>query len=104
MVINADIVTDMDLKAVYDFHLHHGHPVTLALYDFPQINTVSVDASRSVIGFSDGDPANAGPDFPNMRRNPIRKLTFTGIQVIDPWCSNGYPMPLLPAASIFTGP
>ena len=57
MVINGDIVTDMDLKAVYDFHLHHGHPVTLVLCDFPQINTVSVDANQSVIGFADGDPA-----------------------------------------------
>jgi len=25
MVINGDIVTDIDLKAVYDFHQHHGH-------------------------------------------------------------------------------
>jgi len=76
MVINGDIVTDMDLKAVYDFHQRHGHPVTLVLHDFPQINTVSVDADQSVIGFDDGNFVPSNPGLP--------KLTFTGIQVIDP--------------------
>lgn len=76
MVINGDIVTDLDLKAVYDFHQHHGHPVTLVLHDFPEINTVSVDANQSVIGFDDRDFVPSDQDLP--------KLTFTGIQVIDP--------------------
>ena len=104
MVINGDIVTDMDLKAVYDFHLHHGHPVTLVLCDFPQINTVSVDANQSVIGFDDGDFAPSGPDLPKDSRTSARKLTFTGIQVIDPQVLKWIPTPLFPAASIFTGP
>ncbi|MFH0994018.1 MAG: sugar phosphate nucleotidyltransferase [Pseudomonadota bacterium] len=84
MVINGDIVTDMDLKAVYDFHQHHGHPVTLVLHDFPEINTVSVDKNQSVIGFDAGDFAATDPDLPESSRIPARKLTFTGIQVIDP--------------------
>ena len=76
MVVNGDIVTDMDLKDVYDFHQRHGHPVTLVLHDFPQINTVSVDANQSVIGFDDCqlEPSGQG----------LLKCTFTGIQVIDP--------------------
>jgi aminoglycoside/choline kinase family phosphotransferase/dTDP-glucose pyrophosphorylase len=85
MVINGDIVTDMDLKAVYDFHQRHGHPVTLVLHDYPEINTVAVDADLSVIGFDDGDFAPSGHDFPeDGQAPPARKLTFTGIQVIDP--------------------
>lgn len=91
MVINGDIVTDMDLKAVYDFHLDHGHPVTLALHDFPQINTVSVDANQRILGFGDGDFTASGADFPE---NPAARLTFTGIQVIDPnvlkWLSKAF--------------
>jgi NDP-sugar pyrophosphorylase family protein len=81
MVINGDIVTDMDLKAVYGFHQHHGHPVTLVLCDFPEINSVSVDANQSVTGFDDGDFTPSCTDFP---KDPARQLTFTGIQVIDP--------------------
>ena len=84
MVINGDIVTDIDLKAVYDFHQHHGHPVTLVLHDFPEINTVSVDENQFVIGFDGGEFAPSGPEMPKDSRIPACKLTFTGIQVIDP--------------------
>jgi len=84
LVINGDIVTDVDLKAVYGFHLHHGHPVTLVLCDFPQINTVSVDTGQSVIGFDNGHFARSDHDLPKDSRASARKLTFTGIQVIDP--------------------
>lgn len=84
MVINGDIVTDMDLKAVYNFHQHHGHPVTLVLHDFPEINTVSVDANLCVNGFDDGVIVHSDTDLPKDIRIPARKLTFTGIQVIDP--------------------
>jgi aminoglycoside/choline kinase family phosphotransferase len=84
MVVNGDIVTDVDLKAVYAFHQEHGHPVTLVLHDFPQINTVSVDADRSVTGFDDGGAAPSGRGLPSGSQAPSRKLTFTGIQVIDP--------------------
>ena len=82
MVINGDIVTDIDLKAVYDFHRRHPHPVSLVLHDFPAINTVSVDNDLSVIGF---DPPDSGAsESVSVRKGAICKLTFTGIQVIDP--------------------
>jgi NDP-sugar pyrophosphorylase family protein len=84
MVINGDIVTDIDLKAVYDFHQRHPHPVTMVLYDFPEINTVSVDANRSVIGFDVPDSDLTHSNSPKDGGSPLRKLTFTGIQVIDP--------------------
>ena len=84
MVINGDIVTDMDLKAIYDFHRSHGHPVTLVLHDFPEINTVSVNANQCVIGFDDRDPGSSIPALPQESRILPARLTFTGIQVIDP--------------------
>ncbi len=82
MVINADIVTDISLEAVYDFHLNHDHAVTLVLCDHPGINTVSVDAGGAVVGFDDGE---TGPHQQvSAIHTAARKLTFTGIQVIDP--------------------
>lgn len=75
-VINSDIITDMDLKEIYAFHLSHHHPVTLVLYDDPEFNTVSVDNHNFVTHFSDKKektcPAHKG------------RLTFTGIQVLNP--------------------
>ncbi|MDP2646137.1 MAG: sugar phosphate nucleotidyltransferase [Desulfobacterales bacterium] len=71
LAINSDIVTNIDLKQVYNFHLAHNHPVTLVLYDDPEFNTVTIDKDFFVKGFqkTPGGPA---------------QLTFTGIQVIDP--------------------
>lgn len=74
IVVNGDIVTDADYRAVYDFHLSHGHPVTMVLHDYPEFNCVTVDKDHMVRGFYlEEKPGNALPD-----------LAFTGIQVIDP--------------------
>ncbi len=75
MVINSDILTDIDLKEVYEYHLGHAHPATLVLHDFQTFNTVSVTGEGFITGF---DKSDAAPDS-----KAPRKLAFTGIQVID---------------------
>ncbi len=102
LVINSDIVTDIDLKSVYDFHLNHDHPATLVLYDDRMFNSVAVNPDSFITGF-DEPPAITDPpalfcvSLPN-RRTPADKrhrsiepsgaktfkLTFTGIQVLNP--------------------
>lgn len=72
LVINADIVTDIDLRRVYQFHMAHAAPVTMVMHDYPQFNSVWVDAVDNVAGF---DPNRSpGPDY--------RCLAFTGIHII----------------------
>ena len=75
MVINSDIVTDIDLKEVYQFHTKHPDPVTLVLYDDPEFNHVSIDKDGFITGFHD------------QKKSGIteydRKLSFTGIQILD---------------------
>ncbi|RLC15239.1 MAG: aminoglycoside phosphotransferase [Deltaproteobacteria bacterium] len=78
MVVNSDIVTDIDFREVYDFHLNHHYPVTLVLHDDATFNKVSADKNNFIINFSDQEleePSHLPPD---------KKLAFTGIQVIDP--------------------
>jgi len=76
MVINSDIVTDIDLRKVYDFHLSHNHQVTLVLHDCAEFNNVRVDKNNFITGIeAQGKETNL--DY-------ARKLTFTGIQVLDP--------------------
>ena len=74
MVVNSDILTDIDFADVYRRHLAHGDPATLVLYNDPAFNTVTLTAEGRVAGFggSDADPL------------PGRRLTFSGIQVVDP--------------------
>lgn len=75
MVVNSDIVTDIDLKAVYDFHQGHRHPATLVLHDRDEFNAVSVTED----GFISAFHAVPSPSAPVPER-----LAFTGIQMLDP--------------------
>ena len=86
MVINCDIFTDIDLKKVYDFHLTHGHPVTLVLHDDPQFNTVSVNKEGFITDFHDSTllPSHSVSGSNIHRSGETERLTFTGIQVLDP--------------------
>ena len=71
MVVNSDIVTNINLKKVYDYHLNHKFPVTLVLYDNPTFNSVSFNESGFVTNFE-------------KKSSKSNMLTFTGIQVINP--------------------
>ena len=76
LVVNSDITTDIDMEKVYRYHLAHHQPATMVLHDEPQINSVWVGKDDSVISFDDRKTI-AG--FKAEKR-----LTFTGIQVLDP--------------------
>jgi aminoglycoside/choline kinase family phosphotransferase/dTDP-glucose pyrophosphorylase len=77
IVINADVVTDIDLADVYACHRRSGHPATLVMHNFARFNTVWVDADGFVTAFGGNDDHPA----PDARS---RRLAFTGIQVLDP--------------------
>jgi aminoglycoside/choline kinase family phosphotransferase/dTDP-glucose pyrophosphorylase len=77
-VVNADILTTIDYRALYDAHCLDQPAATLALADDPRFNTVSVNGNGDVLGFGgieDGE-ATAVPG--------LRQTTFTGIQVLSP--------------------
>ena len=75
MVVNADIVTDIDLADVYRRHRMHGAQVTLVMHDRAPFNQVWVDDRNRIAGFERfSDPADHGHH---------RKMAFTGIHVMD---------------------
>jgi NDP-sugar pyrophosphorylase family protein len=76
MVVNADIVTDIDLAEVYRRHLDHGASVTLVMHDRAPFNQVWVDDRNRIAGF---ESAHTDPSDP--ARQP--ETAFTGIHVMD---------------------
>lgn len=74
LVINADIVTDIDLAEVYEFHCSHDHPVTMVMHHHARFNSVTVDRHGFVTGFA--------KDVLESRDQ--KKMAFTGIHVMDP--------------------
>ena len=71
-VINSDIVTDLDLRAVYSFHCDHAYPATLVMHDHKDFNTVAVDRTHFIRSF-----------VPKRPESDYALLAFTGIQVLD---------------------
>ena len=75
IVVNSDIVTNIDFKKLYKFHMGHPYPATMVLCNNDLFNTVSVSREGFITGFRNDD-------------RPVEKydglLTFTGIQVLDP--------------------
>ncbi|MBT8332582.1 MAG: phosphotransferase [Deltaproteobacteria bacterium] len=75
MVVNADIVSTIDFKSVYDFHRQHSYPATLVLADDAEFNSVTCDGNGFVTGFTHSQ---------SQAKQTTQGLTFTGIQVLDP--------------------
>jgi NDP-sugar pyrophosphorylase family protein/tRNA A-37 threonylcarbamoyl transferase component Bud32 len=89
MVINSDIVTDIDFKNVYEFHLNHRHPATMVLCNDPEFNTVALNKDGFIQGFDECSPIIVPPDSTTKDLQPFgleeyQRLTFTGIQVLNP--------------------
>ena len=71
IVINGDILTDIDLRTVYEYHLKRNNLITMVLHDFPVHNKIKVDNEMNILTIGPGT-------------NVKGALAFTGIQVIDP--------------------
>ena len=73
LVMNGDILTNIDLSAVYRYHLSHEYPVTVVTQDHADFNQIAVNEDGEVVDFyARGKEPGDGELF-----------AFTGIQVID---------------------
>ncbi len=67
-VINADIISNINLKKVYEHHLKSKPLATLVLHDYPQFNMVGVNDKNYIQNFN----------------SSVNALAFTGVQVLSP--------------------
>jgi NDP-sugar pyrophosphorylase family protein len=70
LVINSDILTDINLGAVYEVHQTSGALVTLVLHDCEPFNQIQIDDQWNITDIAKG--------------NIPGRLAFTGIHVIRP--------------------
>lgn len=77
ILINSDIYTEIDLKALVRAHFESRAWATLALHDYPKFNQVAVGLDGKIKGFR-------GSEKPEPGQGGLRKLAFTGVHVIDP--------------------
>ncbi len=67
-VINCDIISNIDLKKVYEFHKKSNCLSTLVLHDYKKFNKVKIDKQNYIKNF-------------DTKKNG---LAFTGVQVLSP--------------------
>jgi len=72
LAVNGDILTDLDLGAIYRGHRQEAM-TTLVLHDCPRFNNVWVDGEGRLKGVGDRPPGAVGPP-----------LAYTGVQVVGP--------------------
>jgi NDP-sugar pyrophosphorylase family protein len=75
LVHNSDILSDMNLEELLEYHFSSGNPVTLAVHDYPEFNSLVLDEKGLL------------KEIKKIREAPIqgeKRSAFTGIAVYDP--------------------
>jgi NDP-sugar pyrophosphorylase family protein/aminoglycoside/choline kinase family phosphotransferase len=92
LVHNSDIVSDIDLEKLLDFHLSSDNLLTLAAHDYPKFNNLILDKEGYLIDIKKTHPRPipppSSPPSPGGRGQGgggVNKLSaFTGIAVYSP--------------------
>ena len=79
---NVDILTDMDLSEMMDFHRKHGALATLAVSDRATARYLLFDNDMRLKGWTNVKTGEVIPQ--NIDLKPLRKKAFSGIHVINP--------------------
>ena len=84
IVINTDALIDVDLAAAIAFHKHKHTPVTLILRPDPDADhygSIDIDSNAQICRF-------LTTHAPNPPSGPVRKLMFSGVQILEPTIFN----------------
>jgi len=88
LVHNSDIISDIDLEALLEFHLISGNKVTLAVHDHPQYNNLLVDDKGLFIGIKTSSESEYAKAFTGIAVYEPEFLQFIpqGVSsVVDAW-------------------
>ncbi|RJR18756.1 MAG: hypothetical protein C4581_06075 [Nitrospiraceae bacterium] len=78
LVHNSDILSDINLSSLLDYHMASNNLVTLAVHDYPRFNSVVVDGNGILEGIEI-------PPHPPLGKGGRRgRVAFTGIAVYEP--------------------
>lgn len=80
-LIASDVITDLDLRAIYDYHLNLGPLVTLAVKHRPSSREFLFDPAHRLCGWHNN--VTGETRWVHQIPNPL-KIAFSTIHVIDP--------------------
>jgi NDP-sugar pyrophosphorylase family protein/aminoglycoside/choline kinase family phosphotransferase len=94
LVYNSDILSDIDLEDIINFHLSSGNIGTLAVHDYPELNNVAIDEKGTFLGVRSSEFGVWGlvqnsklktlsPQSLSRDQNS-KMVAFTGIAIYSP--------------------
>lgn len=84
LVHNADILTDLDLKSFYEYHLHHSADATLLTASRDTARYLLFDESNRLHGWINKKTGDTLPDGFVYAKGAYKEMAFGGIHVISP--------------------
>lgn len=84
LVHNVDILSDTDLKALYEYHLHSGNDATLLASPRKTIRYLLFDDENLLRGWINKNTLQTKPEGFIYRAGQYREYAFSGIHVISP--------------------
>lgn len=84
LVHNVDILSDTDLKALYEYHLHSGNDATLLASSRKTIRYLLFDDENLLRGWINKDTLQTKPEDFIYRAGQYQEYAFSGIHVISP--------------------
>ena len=80
LVHNSDILSDIDLEKLLEYHSSSNNMATLAVHNYPKFNNLVVDENDILLGLAGEHPYDA-----------VQKRAYTGIAVYEPGFLNLLP-------------
>ena len=75
LVHNSDILSDINLQMLIEYHISEKNLVTLAVHDYPEFNCLITDEHGTLVTVEDRQTLPSGDE---------QKMAFTGIAVYEP--------------------
>ena len=82
LVYNTDIITDLNLQMLFDFHLSNNSLATLAVRKRPGNRFFLIDEQSRVRGWRNN--ATGEEIIPGYQRENLTEIAFSGIHIVNP--------------------
>ncbi len=84
LVHNTDIISTLDLKAFYDYHVEHDALATILVKERETQRYFLFDENDRLCGWTNKATGEFKPDPEKLRDRNLREMAFGGLHVISP--------------------
>ena len=84
LVHNTDIISTLDLKAFYDYHVEHDALATILVKERKTQRYFLLDENDCLCGWTNKVTGEFRPDPEKLRDRKLREMAFGGLHVISP--------------------